>query len=117
MKSDNKNKVYQTIRQYMFENQYPPTVREIMDDVGIKSTSTVQYYIERLEEDGKIMCYGSPRTICLPGVRYIDLDDIVEGLQDEKKTIDKKTIDYRKGFMAAIGVIEKIIEGDRDGKH
>ena len=46
----------------------PPTVREICDACGIKSTSTVHAYLKRLEEEGYIdRVDGLNRAIRLPG--------------------------------------------------
>ena len=46
----------------------PPTVREICDACGIKSTSTVHAYLKRLEEEGYIDREdGLNRAIRLPG--------------------------------------------------
>lgn len=33
----------------------PPTVRDIQEATGIPSTSVVTYYLDRLEEEGKIV--------------------------------------------------------------
>ena len=41
-------KVYDYIAEFSEENGYPPSVREIARDVGIKSTSTVCYHLETL---------------------------------------------------------------------
>lgn len=43
-------KVYDYIAEFSEENGYPPSVREIARDVGIKSTSTVFYHLEKLEK-------------------------------------------------------------------
>ena len=46
----------------------PPTVREICDAAGIKSTSTVHAYLKRLEDEGYIdRRSGLNRAIRLPG--------------------------------------------------
>ena len=46
----------------------PPSVREICDACGIKSTSTVHAYLKRLEEEGYIdRMDGLNRAIRLPG--------------------------------------------------
>lgn len=46
--------VYEFIEKFVDENGYSPTVRDIMRGLGYKSTSTIQYYIKRLEDEGKI---------------------------------------------------------------
>lgn len=48
------NEVYDFIKEFTEENNYPPTVREIGQHIGIKSTATVYYYLEKLREEGLI---------------------------------------------------------------
>lgn len=45
-------KVYDFTFEYIEENGYPPSVREICDAVGIKSTATTYYYLEKLKSQG-----------------------------------------------------------------
>nr|HPG92827.1 transcriptional repressor LexA [Clostridia bacterium] len=55
-KIDNKlNDVYEYLKNYIDENSFPPTVREISSALGITSTSTVFYYLEKLQSQGKIL--------------------------------------------------------------
>ncbi|WP_071027432.1 transcriptional repressor LexA [Peptoniphilus raoultii] len=61
---------------------YPPTVREICAGVGIKSTSTVHYALERLENKNYIKKDPSK-------TRAIEIIDQDEGFfSSKKKTID-----------------------------
>ncbi len=54
-KGDEKlEKIYKYLRQFTDENGFPPSVREIAAQFNIKSTSTVQYYLEKLKENGLI---------------------------------------------------------------
>lgn len=49
-----------------FPHQYPPTVREISAGVGLNSSSSVQYHIDKLEQQGYIdRRANSPRCIVL----------------------------------------------------
>ena len=51
----NKNKLMEAldyIKAYMEENGFPPTVRDMCRDLGIKSTATAYDYINRLKEMG-----------------------------------------------------------------
>ena len=64
-----KDRVYEYIVQYIQEHGYSPTIRDICAGVGLKSTSSVQGYIVRLLDEGKLErdapC-GSPGTIRIP---------------------------------------------------
>lgn len=60
--SYNKNReeeVLDYISEYIDREGYPPTVREICHDVGFASTSTVQYYLKKLEYRGDISFGGA----------------------------------------------------------
>ena len=46
--------VYSYIVSYLKKEGYPPSVREICQGVGIRSTSTVHAHLRRLMEEGKI---------------------------------------------------------------
>lgn len=46
--------IYNYIQSFIDENNYSPSVREIGERFGIKSTSTVHYYLEKLRTSGLI---------------------------------------------------------------
>lgn len=59
--------VYEFIKKQIEIEGYPPSVREICTAVGLSSPSTVQRYINSLEEKGYIVKGGSKkRAITLP---------------------------------------------------
>lgn len=43
-------KTYKIIEQYINNKGYPPTVRELMNELNVNSTSTVKYYLDKLVE-------------------------------------------------------------------
>jgi len=52
--SDRQQRMYDFIRSFAEENQYPPTIREIGEAVGISSTSVVNYNLNKLVDAGLI---------------------------------------------------------------
>ena len=46
--------VYNFIVSFIIENHYPPSIREICNNVGLDSTSSVSYHLKKLEDMGKI---------------------------------------------------------------
>ena len=48
--SERQQKILEFIIDYFQENEYPPSIREIGKNVGISSTSVVNYNLARLEE-------------------------------------------------------------------
>lgn len=68
MLNEKATKIYDYIRDCILNHNFSPTVREICETVGIKSTSTVHYYLKELEEEGLILKDPlKKRTIKLPG--------------------------------------------------
>lgn len=53
-KSDMQQRIYDYIAQFVAENGYPPSVREIGEAVGLKSPSTVHFHLKNMEEKGLI---------------------------------------------------------------
>nr|WP_252227725.1 transcriptional repressor LexA [Caldicoprobacter algeriensis] len=52
--TDKQRKVLEFIKKELKTKGYPPSVREICEGLGIRSTSTVHEYLERLEKNGFI---------------------------------------------------------------
>lgn len=68
-----RNNVLQSIVGYIEKHGYAPTVREIGEMTGLKSTSTVQHHLEMLRKEGRIendAGFNSPRAIRVPGYKF-----------------------------------------------
>lgn len=64
--------VYDYIVEYTMEHLYPPTVREICDGIGLKSTATGLHYVKILKEWGLIDYQSTqPRTIRIHGYKLV----------------------------------------------
>lgn len=82
------------------EDEYPPSVREIGEAVGLKSTATVHGYLGRLEKKGYISKKGNKgRTLRV----------IKGGLSDSKQTEIKECYEQRE--MVNVPIIGKITAG------
>jgi repressor LexA len=53
--SDKQRRILDFVGEYIDENGYPPSMREICSAAGISSTSVVSYNLDRLEEAGYIV--------------------------------------------------------------
>lgn len=53
--NEKEKKILDFINSEIADRGYPPSVREICKAVGLKSTSTVHAYLEKLEKDGYIV--------------------------------------------------------------
>lgn len=64
-----KERVYNYIIEYMEKHQYSPSVRDICEGTGLKSTSTVYAHLIDLELMGKIRFEGV-RRISVKGYKF-----------------------------------------------
>lgn len=56
--------ILKEIRNFIHTNSYSPTIREICEMIGIKSTSSIHRHLNVLEEDGYIKRKeASPRAL------------------------------------------------------
>ena len=64
--------VYEAIVQYLLDFGYPPSVREVCDMVGYKSSSTVHRYMRELNQKGLIVSdEAKPRAIKVIGYKVV----------------------------------------------
>ncbi len=52
---DKQKRILDFVNSFSLEKGFPPSVREICQAVGFKSTSTVHAYLKKLEEEGSII--------------------------------------------------------------
>ena len=53
-----RERVYDYVIGFMTEHLYAPSIREICEGTGLKSTSSVYHHLINLELDGKLKCEG-----------------------------------------------------------
>jgi len=73
--SSKQQKIIEFIHQFLVDNSYPPTVREIVSGCGISSTSVVDYNLNVLEQAGYIRRHsevsrGIELLTLSPALRY-----------------------------------------------
>ena len=56
--SDKAELILQFVNDFVRENGFPPSVREIAGAVGLRSTATVSYHIQQLQEKGLLQTSG-----------------------------------------------------------
>src|ERR1700753_4276659 len=62
--SNRQEQVLQVVRAGVARRGYPPSIREIGDAVGLKSTSSVAHHLKALQEKGYLhRDPGRPRTV------------------------------------------------------
>ena len=66
-RGESQEKIFAYIKKVVKAKGYPPSVREICEATGLRSTSTVHAHLKRLEKRGLIMRDSmKPRAISLP---------------------------------------------------
>ena len=58
-KSDKSEKIIEFVRQFTQENGFAPSIREIGAAVGLRSTASVSYHLQQLQEKGLLLSPGS----------------------------------------------------------
>lgn len=56
--SDKSQKIVEFVRQFSQENGFPPSIREIGAAVGLKSTASVSYHLQQLQDKGLLQSPG-----------------------------------------------------------
>ena len=70
-RNDRQDKILEFIRSEVERRGFPPSVREICDAMGIKSTSTVHGHLRRLENRGLLVRDPTkPRAIEVVGMQH-----------------------------------------------
>lgn len=73
--TDTEEAVFKATVAFIVENEYPPSVRELCEITGLKSTNTIHAKLQALERKGYISTQrGAPRTIRI----LKDRPDVVE---------------------------------------
>ena len=66
-RENQREKILALIRDHVADHGYGPTVRELCAGLGLRSTATVQYHLQALAREGRIvMEAGKKRSISLP---------------------------------------------------
>lgn len=65
--TDKQERILDFLNEFIEDNGYPPSVREICAAVGLKSTATVSYHLSELKKQGRIQGDSNKRrAISLP---------------------------------------------------
>lgn len=71
-----REKILEVVVFYIKEHGYSPSVREIGDMVGLKSTSSVQAHLAKMLKIGMLETdcgIGTPRALRVPGYRFVKI--------------------------------------------
>lgn len=115
--SARQSKIMEYIRDFIDENDYPPSVRDIQRGCGVSSTSVVDYNLRRLEEKGVLERDREvSRGIKLPGrARARTVDVPVLGAIAAGQPIPVPASDrWRADVEDTVTVTEEMLRGRRN---
>lgn len=133
-RGDNQAKILAFIKQEIQDKGYPPSVREICDAVGLKSTSTVHGHLTRLEKKGllhrdtmkprAIEVLGDPNfnrnaAISIPVLGHVAAGNPITALEniDEQMMLSTDLIGSGEHFILIIQGTSMINIGILDGDY
>ena len=94
--------VYEYIKNSLTDNGYAPSVRDIRDALGFKSTSTVHMYLTRLDEKGFInRDGGKSRAIYMDGISASNQVPLVGKVTAGKPILAEEDFDGYISFCAS----------------
>lgn len=131
-RGDNQARILAFIKQEIQDKGYPPSVREICDAVGLKSTSTVHGHLTRLEKKGllhrdtmkprAIEVLGDPAfnrhaAVPIPVVGTVAAGDPITALEDisEQMMLPIEILGEGEHFILTIQGTSMIDAGILDG--
>lgn len=91
------------IIEYIKKYCYGPSIREIGEMVGLKSTASVHSHLYKLQKEGKIETddkMGAPRAIRIPGYQFVNKDEYENSI----------LIAYRDGMRVGVGMGHRNIQ-------
>lgn len=76
--SNKRTEILAYLRDFSAQNGYAPSIREIMQAVGLKSTAAVHYHLEELKRSGEITAAdGKNRAISVSQTRGVPIIGVV----------------------------------------
>lgn len=74
---NSRKKIYNFLVDYITENGYAPSIREIQEGTRFKSVGSVYNHLEILEMMGKVeMKPNTPRAIKLVGYKFVKMEGL-----------------------------------------
>ena len=114
------------IRKFTEENGYTPSVREIAQECGIKSTATVHSYLERLQTRGLVtkpsnkkrcMTFGKESAVSIPLIGTVTAGEPIFAYENYENYYSFPSNDFRGDelFMLRVKGTSMIKAGILDG--
>ena len=110
--TDAQKELFDWIREYIFDFQHSPSIRQMMQGMGLKSPAPIQSRLKHLQEKGYISWQeGKARTLQLvddfvernvPVLGSIAAGGLIETYSDVSESLDVSDVFQKKGVFALI---------------
>ncbi len=110
--TDAQKELFDWIREYIFDFQHSPSIRQMMQGMGLKSPAPIQSRLKHLQEKGYISWQeGKARTLKLvddfveknvPVLGSIAAGGLIETYSDITESLDVSDVFQKKGVFALI---------------
>jgi len=110
--TDAQKELFEWIREYIFDFQHSPSIRQMMQGMGLKSPAPIQSRLKHLQEKGYISWQeGKARTLQLvddfveknvPVLGSIAAGGLIETYSDVTESLDVSDVFQKKGVFALI---------------
>ena len=110
--TDAQKELFDWIREYIFDFQHSPSIRQMMQGMGLKSPAPIQSRLKHLQEKGYISWQeGKARTLKLvddfveknvPVLGSIAAGGLIETYSDITESVDVSDVFQKKGVFALI---------------
>ena len=103
------NELFEWIKQYIFEFQHSPSIRQMMKGMGLKSPAPIQSRLKHLQEKGYISWQeGKARTMQIvdeiiegvPIMGSVAAGGLIETYSDVNENLDLSEVLQKKGVFA-----------------
>ena len=108
--SDAQNELYEWIKKYLKESHHSPTIRQMMDAMGLKSPAPIQSRLKHLQKKGFISWQeGKARTLqivdevlegVVPILGSVAAGGLIETFSDINENLDFSEVLQRKNIFA-----------------
>ena len=92
--------ILEFVQRNIRQNGFAPSVREIREAVGVRSTSTVHRYLHQLEKDGKLQISSGKNRAIFVSSAVPEGIPVISGIQENSETLDECNIIRYYNFIS-----------------
>ncbi|MBE6875611.1 MAG: HTH domain-containing protein [Ruminococcus sp.] len=102
MNNQRSEDILEFVQKCIRQNGIAPSVREIMQAVGVRSTSTVHRYLHQLEKDGKLQIDSAKKRAIFVSSSVPEGIPVISGIRENSETLDECNIIRYYDFLSEV---------------